>query len=104
MGDRSTHFLNKADKDCAELYTNYQTFGNNVPSLNGSILPNNDPAYPCGTISRMYFQLKDEIKGFKLYDQISVNIPMSQKGIAWPSDLGMHIDASDRQMAFRVTE
>lgn len=64
---------------------------------------NSDPAYPCGTIARMYYQLRDEIQGFKLYNQSRHHIPMAQTGIAWPADVGMHINAADSQMAFKVT-
>lgn len=52
----------------------------------------------------MYYQLREEIQGFKLYSQGGLNIPISQKGIAWPADEGMHVNAADAQMAFRVTE
>jgi hypothetical protein len=52
----------------------------------------------------MYYQLRDEIQGFKLYDSISNNIAISQSGIAWPSDIGRHVNAADSQMPFRVTE
>jgi hypothetical protein len=52
----------------------------------------------------MYYLLREEIQGFKLYESTKVNIPISQSGIAWPADLGMHVNAPDRQMAFRVTE
>lgn len=52
----------------------------------------------------MYYQLRDEIQGFRLYNQSKHNIPISQVGIAWPSDVGMHTNAADSQMAFRVTE
>jgi hypothetical protein len=52
----------------------------------------------------MYYQLRDEIQGFRLYDQGKHLIPISQTGIAWPADIGMHVNAADSQMAFRVTE
>lgn len=52
----------------------------------------------------MYYQLRNEIRSFALYDGSSTNIPISQSNIAWPSDIGRHVKAADSQMAFDVTE
>jgi hypothetical protein len=75
-----------------------------VTSVAGSALTDSDPAYPCGTIARMYYQLRSEIQGFKIYDSSSTNVPYTQTGIAWPSDIGRHVNAADSKMAFKVTE
>lgn len=52
----------------------------------------------------MYYKLRPEIIGFKLYDASNNNIAISQSGIAWPSDIGRHTNAADSKMPFRVTE
>ena len=52
----------------------------------------------------MYNQLRSEIRGFAIYDGSNTNIPISQSGIAWPSDIGRHVKAADSQMAFDVSE
>lgn len=52
----------------------------------------------------MYYKLRSEIMGFKLYDASNNNIGISQSGIAWPSDIGRHKNAPDSRMTFRVDE
>lgn len=94
-----------ASSDCGSYYTNAQTFGSAVTAIDGvTTLTDSNPAFPCGTIARMYYQLRPEITTFKLYDASNNNIAISQSGIAWPSDIGRHTNAADSKMAFRVSE
>lgn len=43
----------------------------------------------------MYNLLKEEIAGFTLYNSVPTQIAMSSSGIAWPSDIGRHVKATD---------
>lgn len=52
----------------------------------------------------MYYKLRTEIQSFRLYDNTNTNINIDQTGIAWPSDIGRHVNAADNLMPFRVTE
>ena len=51
-------------------------------SINGKKLIQTDIAIPCGTAAWSYFN-----DTFSLYDQNNINIPISDKGIAWSDDI-----------------
>ncbi len=69
----------------------------------GATLAPNEPAFPCGTIARMYYKIRSEIQGFTLASPSSTPITISQNGIAWRSDIGRHKNADSSKMAFYVT-
>jgi hypothetical protein len=59
----------------------------------------------------MYYQLRPEIikdganDGWAIYQGANpAGIAVSQRGVAWPSDIGRHSKAANNQMAFDVTE
>lgn len=96
----------KLSADCGDYITNEQTFGTGATSyysnqtLNGSAT-----AFPCGTISRFYYKIRPEIRGFTIKYANGSTVPMTQSGIAWPSDIGRHKNPSNMtQIAFDVTE
>jgi hypothetical protein len=35
--------------------------------MNNALLAGSKPAFPCGTISRAYYQFRKEIKGFRIW-------------------------------------
>ncbi len=86
--------------------TNLQAFGTGATSrFNGNALTAASTAFPCGTIARFYYMLYPEIKGFTITDGSSNNVPFTQSGIAWPSDIGRHKNPTDTsQIAFSVEE
>ena len=98
----------KVSTDCGDYVTNEQTFGVGAKALSvtGNVTLNAaSTAFPCGTIARFYYQLHPEISSFALNDSGSIPIPMSQSGIAWPSDIGRHVNPSDLNLAgFSVTD
>ena len=87
--------------------TNEQTFGTGATALSGptnAALTPTSTAFPCGTIARFYYQLQPEISSFALTSG-ATPIPMSQSGIAWPSDIGRHVNPSNLDLAgFSVTD
>ena len=85
--------------------TNAQTFGSGATSrINNGTLTDGATAFPCGTIARFYYQLYPEITGFTITGP-SGSVPISQTGIAWPSDIGRHKNPTDINLAaFDVTQ
>ena len=91
--------------DCGDYVTNAQTFGSGATSFSsGAALTDGNTAFPCGTIARFYYMLRPEIRGFSISGP-SGAVSMTQSGIAWPSDIGRHVNPSDlNQIGFDVTE
>lgn len=52
----------------------------------------------------MYYLLREEIRGWRLWDNSGNEITVSQSSIAWPSDKHRFVNSADTQRPFDVSE